>query len=68
MPKARVSPKYQIVITGTTGAPSPRPGRHMQVIRKRDGILVVRDRPMSAYRGILRGMAATGLRQKKEDV
>ncbi|HEY0143047.1 MAG TPA: AbrB family transcriptional regulator [Thermoanaerobaculia bacterium] len=68
MPKARVSPKYQIVITDDGDRVLLRPGKHMQMIRKRDSILLVRDRPMSAYRGILRGMAASTLREKKEGV
>jgi hypothetical protein len=38
----------------------------MQVISKGDVITLVPDRPLSAFRGILRGIATDGYREKKD--
>ena len=38
----------------------------MQVIRKGNVIMLVPDRPISAFRGILRGIPITGFREKKD--
>jgi bifunctional DNA-binding transcriptional regulator/antitoxin component of YhaV-PrlF toxin-antitoxin module len=40
------------------------PPRSLQVIRKSNEILLVPTRPMATYRGILRGLATTGFREK----
>jgi AbrB family looped-hinge helix DNA binding protein len=45
---------------------SLRPGQEMQVIRKGNVIMLVPDRPMAAYRAILRGMATAAVREKKD--
>jgi AbrB family looped-hinge helix DNA binding protein len=67
MAKTRVSPKYQVVIPKEIREGlSLRPGQDMQVIRKGNIIMLVPDRPISAYRGILRGLATTGFREKKD--
>lgn len=67
MPKTRVSPKYQVVIPKEIrDGLSLRPGQDMQVIRKGNVIMLVPDRPISAFRGILRGMPTTGYREKKD--
>ena len=67
MAKTRVSPKYQIVIPKEIREGlSLRPGQEMQVIRKGNVIMLVPDRPISAYRGILRGLPTTGFREKKD--
>jgi AbrB family looped-hinge helix DNA binding protein len=67
MATTRVSPKYQVVIPKEIREGlSLRPGQDMQVIRKGNVILLVPDRPISAYRGILRGLATTGFREKKD--
>jgi AbrB family looped-hinge helix DNA binding protein len=67
MPRTRVSPKYQVVIPKEIrDGLSLRPGQEMQVIRKGNVIMLVPDRPMAAYRGILRGMATAGVREKKD--
>lgn len=67
MAKTRVSPKYQVVIPKEIRQGlSLRPGQEMQVIRKGNVIIMVPDRPMSAFRGILRGLATTGYREKKD--
>jgi AbrB family looped-hinge helix DNA binding protein len=67
MPKTRVSPKYQVVIPKEIREGlSLRPGQDMQVIRKGNVIMLIPDRPISAFRGILRGIATTGFREKKD--
>ncbi|PYQ25479.1 MAG: AbrB family transcriptional regulator [Acidobacteria bacterium] len=67
MPKTRVSPKYQVVIPKEIREGlSLRPGQDMQVIRKGNVIMLVPDRPISAFRGILRGIPITGFREKKD--
>lgn len=67
MAKTRVSPKYQVVIPKEIREGlSLRPGQDMQVIRKGNIIMLVPDRPISAYRGILRGLATRGFREKKD--
>ena len=67
MAKTRVSPKYQVVIPKEIREGlSLRPGQELQVIRKGNVILLVSERPMSAFRGILRGLPATGYREKKD--
>jgi AbrB family looped-hinge helix DNA binding protein len=67
MPKTRVSPKYQVVIPKEIREGlSLKPGQEMQVIRKGNVIMLVPDRPLSAYRGILRGVPTTGYREKKD--
>lgn len=67
MAKTRVSPKYQVVIPKEIREGlALRPGQDLQVIRKGNVIMLVPDRPLAAYRGILRGMATTGLREKKD--
>ncbi|HEX8620014.1 MAG TPA: AbrB/MazE/SpoVT family DNA-binding domain-containing protein [Thermoanaerobaculia bacterium] len=67
MPKTRVSPKYQVVIPKEIrDGLSLRPGQDLQVIRKGNVIMLVPDRPISAFRGILRGLTTTGFREKKD--
>jgi len=38
----------------------------MHVIRKGNVIMLVPDRPISAFRGILKGVSTTGFREKKD--
>ncbi|HEY0155892.1 MAG TPA: AbrB/MazE/SpoVT family DNA-binding domain-containing protein [Thermoanaerobaculia bacterium] len=67
MAKTRVSPKYQVVIPKEIREGlSLRPGQDLQVIRKGNIIMLVPDRPISAYRGILRGLSTADVREKKD--
>jgi AbrB family looped-hinge helix DNA binding protein len=67
MARTRVSPKYQVVIPKEIREGlALRPGQDMQVIRKGNVIVLVPDRPIAAYRGILRGLPTTGVREKKD--
>jgi AbrB family looped-hinge helix DNA binding protein len=67
MAKTRVSPKYQVVIPKEIREGlALKPGQDLQVIRKGNVIMLVPDRPISAYRGILRGLTTSGFREKKD--
>jgi AbrB family looped-hinge helix DNA binding protein len=67
MARTRVSPKYQIVIPKEIRERHDlKPGQELHVISKGDVISLVPDRPLSAFRGILRGMPTTGFREKKD--
>lgn len=67
MARTRVSPKYQVVIPKEVRERHGlKPGQEMQVISKGNVIMLVPDRPISAFRGILRGMPASGFREKKD--
>ena len=67
MARTRVSSKYQVVIPREVRERhGVKPGLEMQVISKGGAIILVPDRPLSAFRGILRGMPVEGHREKKE--
>jgi AbrB family looped-hinge helix DNA binding protein len=67
MARTRVSPKYQVVIPKEIRERHTlKPGQEMQVISKGNVIILVPDRPLSAFRGILRGMPTSGHRDKKD--
>jgi len=67
MARTRVSSKYQVVIPKEVRERhSVKPGMEMQVISKGISIILVPDRPLSAFRGILRGMPTKGHREKKD--
>jgi len=67
MARTRVSPKYQVVIPKEIrDRHGLKPGQEMQVISKGNSITLIPDRPLSAFRGILRGMPTAGHREKKD--
>jgi AbrB family looped-hinge helix DNA binding protein len=67
MARTRVSSKYQVVIPKEVRERHGiKPGLEMQVISKGGSIVLVPDRPLSAFRGILRGMPTEGHREKKD--
>jgi AbrB family looped-hinge helix DNA binding protein len=67
MANVRVSSRYQVVIPkAIREGLSLRPGQYMQVIRKGDAIFLVPDRPLAAFRGILRGVSMAGFREKTD--
>ncbi len=67
MTRVTVSPKFQIVIPRDLREKLRlRPGQKMTLI-ERDGVITaIPDLPPERYRGILKGMTAAGLREKKE--
>lgn len=69
MAQTRVSSKYQVVIPKEIRERQGlKPGQVFQVTSKGDVITLVPDRPLSAFRGILRGMPTTGFREKKDRI
>ena len=67
MARTRVSPKYQVVIPKEVRERHGlKPGQEMQVISKGGVITLIPDRPLSAFRGVLRGMPIVGYREKKD--
>jgi AbrB family looped-hinge helix DNA binding protein len=67
MARTRVSSKYQVVIPKEVRERHGlKPGLEMQVISKAGSIILVPDRPLSAFRGILRGMPTEGYREKRD--
>jgi AbrB family looped-hinge helix DNA binding protein len=67
MARTRVSPKFQVVIPKEIRERHGlKPGQEMQVISRSGVIMLIPDRPVSAFRGILRGMPTSGFREKKE--
>jgi AbrB family looped-hinge helix DNA binding protein len=67
MAKTRVSSKYHVVIPKEIRERlGIKPGQEFQVISKGNVITLVPDPPLSAFRGILRGMPTTGYRDKKD--
>ncbi|HWS73175.1 MAG TPA: AbrB/MazE/SpoVT family DNA-binding domain-containing protein [Thermoanaerobaculia bacterium] len=67
MARTRVTSKYQVVIPKEIRERhGVKPGQEMQVISKGGVITLVPDRPLAAFRGILRGMSAAGVREKKD--
>jgi AbrB family looped-hinge helix DNA binding protein len=66
MARTRISPKFQVVIPKEIRERHGlRPGQEMQVISKGGTITLVPDRPLSAFRGILRGMPTSGHREER---
>jgi len=65
--RVTVSPKFQIVIPRELRARLRlRPGQKITLL-ERDGIITaIPDQPIEKLRGILKGMPATGLREKQE--
>ncbi|HXI11063.1 MAG TPA: AbrB/MazE/SpoVT family DNA-binding domain-containing protein [Thermoanaerobaculia bacterium] len=67
MARTRVSPKFQVVIPKEIRERHGlKPGQEMQVISKGETITLVPDRPLSSFRGVLRGMPTSGHREKKD--
>ena len=65
MATTRISRRHQVVIPQEIREGlSLRSGQYLHVIRKGNAIVLVPDRPISAFRGILRGMPTTGYREK----
>jgi len=66
MAQTRVSAKYQIVIPKEVRERyGLKPGQGIEVISKDDAITLIPDRPLSAFRGILRGLPTEGCREKR---
>ena len=69
MPRVTISPKFQIVIPREIrNRLRLRPGQRITLF-ERDGIITaIPDLPLEKFRGILKGMSRTGLREKQERI
>jgi AbrB family looped-hinge helix DNA binding protein len=65
--RVTVSPKFQIVIPREIrDRLGLRPGQKITLL-ERDGIITaIPDQPLKKFRGILKGMSSSGLREKRE--
>ena len=62
-----LSSKYQFVLPrGIRERLQLRPGMRLTVLQKGRVIFLVPERPLRTYRGIVRGVSAKGLREKKD--
>jgi AbrB family looped-hinge helix DNA binding protein len=69
MPRVKISPKFQIVIPREIRERLRlRPGQQITLF-DRDGIITaIPDLPLERFRGILKGMSRTGVREKRERI
>ena len=69
MPRVTISPKFQIVIPREIRQRLRlRPGQQITLL-ERDGIITaIPDMPLEEFRGILKGMSRTELREKQERI
>ncbi len=69
MPRVTISPKFQIVIPREIRERLHlRPGQQIALF-ERDGIITaIPDLPLEKFRGILKGMSRTELREKQERI
>ena len=69
MPRVTISPKFQIVIPREIRQRLRlRPGQPITLL-ERDGIITaIPDLPLAKFRGILKGMSRTELREKQERI
>ena len=67
MESVTLSSKYQLVVPrGARERLRLRPGMRITVLDKGGVLFLVPERPVKAYRGIVRGMSVKGLREKKD--
>jgi len=67
METVTLSSKFQLVLPrGTRERLKLRPGMKFIVLDKGGVLYLVPERPLRAYRGIVRGVSLRGLRQKKD--
>jgi len=69
MPRVTISPKFQIVIPREIRQRLRlRPGQQITLL-ERDGIITaIPDLPLEEFRGILKGISRTELREKQERI
>ena len=67
MTQVTVSSKYQVVIPKDVRRQVPlHSGQKLSVIVKEGTITLLPNKPLSAFRGFLKGMKVTDLREKKD--
>ena len=65
MARTRLSRRYQVTIPREFRE-GLHPGQHVNLSRKGSIIILMPERPISAYRGILKGVPTTGFREKND--
>jgi len=69
MAQVTVSPKFQIVIPREIRQRlGLQPGQKVTLLEREGIITAIPDQPLEKFRGILKGMARQGLREKKERI
>jgi AbrB family looped-hinge helix DNA binding protein len=69
MPQTTVSSKFQVVIPKEVrAAVGLRVGEILQVVGKEGVISLIPARPVAEFRGFLKGMKTSGLREKRDRV
>ncbi|MDP3722797.1 MAG: AbrB/MazE/SpoVT family DNA-binding domain-containing protein [Candidatus Omnitrophota bacterium] len=69
MTQVTVSSKFQVVIPKDVRRQVPvHMGQKLAVIVKEGTITLLPDKPLSALRGFLKGMKASGIREKRDRV
>ena len=67
MPRATISPKYQVVIPKEIRKEVPLVvGQVLHVLAKNGVIILIPDRPLSTLRGFARGLKTDGFRGKQD--
>jgi AbrB family looped-hinge helix DNA binding protein len=67
METVTLSSKYQLVLPrGVRERLQLQPGMRLTVLQKGRVIFLMPERPLRTYRGIVRGVRAKGLREKKD--
>jgi len=65
MARTRLSRRYQVTIPRDIRE-GLHPGQYVNVTRKGNILILMPERPISAYRGILKGVPTTGFREKND--
>jgi bifunctional DNA-binding transcriptional regulator/antitoxin component of YhaV-PrlF toxin-antitoxin module len=65
MARTRLSRRYQVTIPHEM-RDGRHPGQYVNVMRKGNIVVLMPERPISAYRGILKGVPTTGFREKSD--
>ena len=65
MARTRLSRSYQVTIPREM-RDGIHPGDYVNIVRKGRIIIILPERPLSVYRGILKGVPTTGFREKTE--
>ena len=69
MPRVTISPKFQIVIPQEIREKLRlRPGQQVTLFERDGTITAIPDLPLEKFRGILKGMSRTELREKQERI
>lgn len=67
MATTTISPKFQVVIPKEVREKLHlKSGQKMTVVTKGGMVYLIPERPLSSFKGFLKGMAATGLRENED--